>query len=255
LAVIAAFICTYGILPSMMGFPLLMAAMLPFIAAGVFVSQNPRFAGVSLGYLVFFITLVGANNPMHYDLVASLNTYVAFITGGVCAVLAFRVLLPPNPLAEARVLAHSIRNDVQRLIGSRHMPHPMVWEHLQHQKAVRLSRRLTDFPAHQEAAIIDSIAAIIAGRHLAALKFAAQDLGLPDMARGAAGRTIEGFRHLLSAPERAAAIAHTESMTLIASHPPQAVMHLAAALHDLSGLVRADRGFFARGAIIPDYAT
>jgi uncharacterized membrane protein YccC len=231
-----------------------MAAILPFVAVGVLASRNPRFAGVSLGYLVFFMTLVGATNPMRYNLVASLNTYLAFLVGGACAVLAFRVLLPPNPLADARVLAHSIRNDVQRLTVSRRLPPMMVWEHLQHQKAVRLSRRLTPFPAHQKNAIADSIDAIIVGRHLGALKVAMEDVSLPAAARQAAARVIDGFRRLLTAPERAAEIARDEAAELLRPDAPQAVVHLAASLQDLSALVSADQGFFARGAIIPEQA-
>lgn len=169
IAVVASFICCYGILPQITGFPLLMAAMLPFIAMGVMFSRSPKYGIVALGSLVFFVTLVGPNNPMRFSLAASLNTYFAFIVGAVCAVLAFRVILPPNPRAEAQVLEHSLRNAVQRQARRWHLLPILVWEHLQHQKLVRLARRLASDPTRQSDAISQGVTALLAGRHIATL--------------------------------------------------------------------------------------
>ncbi len=252
LAVIGAFICTYGILPQITGFPLLMAAMLPFIAAGVLLGQRPGYAIVSLGYLVFFITLVGPGNPMRYALAASINTYIGFILGAFCAVLAFRVLLPPNRLAEARVLAHSLRNSVQRLARRRRRPNVMVWEHLQHQKLVRLAARLAADPPLRARAIENGTAAVVIGRHILALRQAAANPALPDSVRAAASRAIAGLRRLPVAPAEAAATARQEAAGLDTADASQPVRHIAAVLHDLAELVAGHLAFFTRATLLWD---
>jgi uncharacterized membrane protein YccC len=254
LAMVAAFGCTYGVLPAMTGFPLLMVGFLPFIFAGVLLSQRPGYTFVGLGYMVFFITAVAPGNPIHYDLAASLNTYFAYLFGAAVAALVFRILIPPNPLAEARVLLHSVRNAIQRLAGRRAPPHVLVWEHVQHQKLLRLGRRLAPFPELRLRAAGAVSAAIIAGRHLAAIRHAGQDASLPASVRAAALRVAAGFRRLLAAPEQAAAIARAQAEALLQPEAPHAVRQVAATMYDLAELVSAHRGFFARGVEIPDEA-
>jgi uncharacterized membrane protein YccC len=250
LAVIGAFICTYGILPQVTGFPLLMAAMLPFIAAAVLFGRQPRFAVISLGFLVFFITLVGPGNPMRFSLAVSLNTYIAFLLGAFCAVLAFRVLLPPNRRAEARVLAHSVRNAVQRLVRRRYLPNVMVWEHLQHQKMVRLAVRMAADPPLRAKAIENGTAAIVIGRHILTLRHALTDPSLPGEVRGAASRTIASLRRLSVAPSEAAMTAGDEAARLATADASQPVLHMAATLHDLAELVAGHLEFFTRATLL-----
>ena len=250
LSVIGALICTYAILPQVTGFPLLMAGMLPFIAVGVYLSRQPRFAVICLGYLVFFVTLVGPNNPMRYDLAASLNTYAAFLIGSLWAVLAFRVLYPPNRRAEAAVLAHSLRNDVQRLVRRRRPPHGLVWEHLQHQKLRRLSVRLSAEPIQHARAISSGTAAVMIGRHLLSLRRAITDATLPKPVRDAASRTITSFHRLRAAPSQAAMTARNEAIGIASASASQRVFHMAATLHDLAELVTEHTDFFARATLL-----
>jgi uncharacterized membrane protein YccC len=242
-AVTVGGLCSYAILPQITGFPLLMAAMLPIIGVGILISQKPGYAFKGLGFLVFFVTAVAPGNPMHFDLAASLNTYVAFVIGAACAVLAFRILLPPNPVAEGQVLFRALRDDVQRLARRRRLPPVLVWEHLQHQKLVRLSRRLASLPAQQTAAVRGGVAAITISRHLATLRRAQQDPALPGETQAAARRVADSFRHLLAAPDRTLAITRAEAASI-----DPAARHLRAALHDLVETLAAHTDVFARTA-------
>ncbi len=252
LAAVAALVCAQLVLPQISGFPLLMAALAPFLAAGILLSRRPRIAMIGIGYLVTFMTLVAPLNPPRFDLSATLNSAVAYVLAGVFAALSFRVLLPPNAEKETLVLAHSIRNAVWRLASGRRTPPRLVWEHLQHQKILRLSGRLAEFPERRAAALESATAAVLVGRHLLALR----DLepSLPTPARAAAARVRTAFGHLLSAPDKASAAALTESAALVArkdqtpEETPLAVLRLAGALDDLGRLVTAHRGFFATKA-------
>jgi uncharacterized membrane protein YccC len=252
LAIAAGFLCTYGILPRISGFPLLMFVFLPFLVPAILATRAPRTAGIARAFLIFFNTAVGATNPMRFNLAASLNTYLAFAIGGFCAVLAFRVLLPPNPIAEARVLAHSIRNEVQRVARARRVPPRLVYEHLQHQKLLRISRRLAANPAQRVVATSNGAVAVLVGRVLGQLKRASSDTSLPAAARAAAARTVASCRRLLAAPAQAARVAGEESDALAAEAAPQPVLHLAASLHELSQLVGAHTDFFARAQALPE---
>ncbi len=245
LAIVAAFVCTFGILTRIEGFPLLMTAILPFIAAGVFLGRQSRFATVSLGFLVFFIILVAPGNPMQYDLSRFLNMSCAFLVGGAWAVLSFRILLPPNRRAEAQVSAHSLRNSVQRLARRRHLPHVLAWEHLQHQKIAHLAKRLEADPPARANAIASSAAAIVIGRHLLLLRHAVTDASLPASVRLAASNTIARFRHLCAAPPAAAAAARNEASRLESADAPLPVLHIIATLRDLAQLVTEQVEFFA----------
>ena len=240
-SVIVGGICTYLILPQITGFPLLMATMLPIIGTGILISQKPGYAYKGLGFLVFFVTAVAPGNPMHFDLATSLNTYLAFVIGAACAVLAFRILLPPNPVAEGQVLTRALRDDVQRLARQRRLPPMLVWEHLQHQKLVRLSRRLASLPAQQNASVRGGVAAITISRHLAALRRAQQDPALSAATQDAARRIADSFRHLLAAPAHTLVTLRAEAATI-----DPAARHLRATLHDLTETLAAHLDFFDR---------
>jgi uncharacterized membrane protein YccC len=250
IALAAAFVVTYGILPQVAGFPLLIVSLAPFLAGGIIATRMPRFAPLATPFLIFFNTAVGATNPMQFDLAATLNSDLALLLGAACAVLAFRVLLPPNPLAEARVLFHSIRNDVQRLARTRFMPPRLVFEHLQHQKLVRMSRRLAGRPTERAVATSNGATAVMIGRLLAQLKRAADDATLPQAARAAAGRSVAACRRLLRFPTQAADVAAAESARLASEDAPQIVLHIAASLHELAQLIGAHAEFFRRARAI-----
>ena len=217
-------------------------------------TQIPGYTFVGLSYMIFFTVVVAPGNPMHYDLAATLNTSSAYVFGATVAALAFRVLVPPNPLAEARVLLHSVRNAIQRLMRNRPPPHVLVWEHVQHQKLLRMGRRLAPFPAQRLQAGGAVSAAIVAGRHLIAIRHVADDADMPASVRAAAARVTAGFRRLLAAPEQAAAIARAQAEALLQPEAPQPVRHVAATMYNLAELVSANRDFFARGVKIPDPA-
>jgi uncharacterized membrane protein YccC len=247
LAALAAFVCTFGLLPQMDGFPLLLLAMLPFVAAGLFATGWPLAAPMATPFLIFFVTMTGATNPMRFDMAAFLNSAAALILGALCGVLTFRILLPPNPVAEAGVLANSVRAAVLRLL--RHPPGDLLaWEHLQHQKLVRLGRRLAGDPARRRLTIEQAGGAVLIGRRLVQLDRMRQQIDLPLTAADAIGTVLAamgqrgGVRH--------AGYLARDAAAAFATSPP--LRPTAAALHDLGALLLQYGGFLgARGCPEP----
>ncbi len=66
-AVPAAFVCAFGLIPNVQGFPLLIAVLAPFWMAGLYATTLPRHMLSGLAFLVAFNTLVGATNPMVFS--------------------------------------------------------------------------------------------------------------------------------------------------------------------------------------------
>jgi uncharacterized membrane protein YccC len=139
LSALLAFVCVFGMLANVTGFPLLALSLLPFIAGGAYASTKPRLNPIAIPFLIFFMTLVGANNPMHYDLLSFCNNAFAFVCSAICAVFAFRIILPPDPALHVRRLCNAIGRDVERLGRPGPAPDRVQWEHRQHQRLARLA--------------------------------------------------------------------------------------------------------------------
>jgi uncharacterized membrane protein YccC len=161
LATVCAFVCKFGLLTHVTGFPLLALSLLPFLAGGAYASTKPHLASVVGPLLIFFMPLVGATNPTQYDLAAFLNFACAYICGSICAVLTFRIVLPPNPALNIARLCGSIADDVERLGGPGPTDGRLAWEHLQHQKLVRLIGRLKGTGAARYEAVLEEVSAAI----------------------------------------------------------------------------------------------
>jgi uncharacterized membrane protein YccC len=95
LSAVAAVIAEFGVYPHIDGFPLLCAALTPFLAFGIFLASRPGKAGYGAGYLIFFCTLAGPDNVINYDPSGVINDAIALVLSTVVAALAFSLLLPP----------------------------------------------------------------------------------------------------------------------------------------------------------------
>lgn len=91
-----AMVLTFGIYPHIDGFPLLCAALTPFLALGVWMTTRPKLAGYGVGYCIFFCFLAGPDNVIHYDPSSFINDALALALSMLVASIAFAVLLPPS---------------------------------------------------------------------------------------------------------------------------------------------------------------
>jgi uncharacterized membrane protein YccC len=211
LSTLCAFICTFGILTHVDGFPLLALSILPVVAGGAYASTKPNLTPVAVPLMIFFLPLVGPTNPIHYDIVAFCNTAFGYVLGSICAVLAFRIVLPPDPGLNVRRLSNSIGRDVQRLGRAGPVPGQLQWEHRQHQKLALLLGRLRGTSAAQrEAVFAEASAAITVGSAAIQVRTALATAVLPIPIASAA----EGAIHLLRDLQTNAAAAATRSTEL-----------------------------------------
>jgi uncharacterized membrane protein YccC len=95
-ATVMGMIAVFGVFPHIDGFPLLCAALAPFLLLGVFMTTRPALAGYGVGYCIFFCFLAGPDNVIHYDPSSFMNDAMALVLSMLVASIAFAVLLPPS---------------------------------------------------------------------------------------------------------------------------------------------------------------
>ncbi|TCP33707.1 FUSC family protein [Sphingomonas sp. BK235] len=144
-AVPAAWLCGFVLLPRVTELPLLLAAIAPFWIAGLYLLTIAKRAPAALAYLVAFNTLVGATNPMAWDAAAFLNAAFGWVVAVLVTWLVFR-LLPHQPHRQARRIAAALRRDVVAAMQGRARGGRSRWEHLQHHRLVRIAQSLVGDP-------------------------------------------------------------------------------------------------------------
>jgi uncharacterized membrane protein YccC len=81
-------------MPSLDGFVLLCAAMVPFLLVGAWLSLSPKTAMIGLGYSTMFCFMIAPGNTMKYDPVLMINYGVALILGLAGAAVMFATFMP-----------------------------------------------------------------------------------------------------------------------------------------------------------------
>lgn len=113
LSVALGLVCALLVLPQMDGFVLLMLALAPFLAFGLWLAAQPAAAGVGASFLIFFTTLVSPQNPPTHDPAFLLNQGFALILGMAVGSLCFSVLLPAEGEARLERLQQALRRQLR----------------------------------------------------------------------------------------------------------------------------------------------
>ncbi|CAN0620088.1 Fusaric acid resistance protein conserved region [Burkholderia multivorans] len=96
LASLMGLIVMFGVYPRIDGFPMLCVGLTPFLALGLFMAMKPKIAGCGVGYCIFFCTLAGPENVIHYDPSNFMNDALALVMSMLVSAIAFAVLFPPS---------------------------------------------------------------------------------------------------------------------------------------------------------------
>ena len=109
---IVAFLFECFIMPSLDGFTLLCAALVPFLMVGPYIITYSQWAAIGTGYVVFFCAMLSPTNPMLFNPVGILNEGSAALLGTAIAGLVFMTLIPVTGAWQKRRLAGQIRRQV-----------------------------------------------------------------------------------------------------------------------------------------------
>jgi uncharacterized membrane protein YccC len=253
LSTVVAFIWEFAFLPEISGYPLLFLSIAPVIAVGIYASTIPRYALIALGFVVFFVTQLGIADEMSYNVVAYFNNGIAFTLGAWVTVLVFQVILPPNPMRDARTLTRRIRRSVERLIrsgaGTNAHRDRLGWLVTQNQAMQRLFMRLQVNPALRSQTIGDCGALLIITQEALRLQTFLPALHLPQAEAAEAEKALRCLSSLRR-PRHAAASAERMSESLAALHdgseePRPGLLRAAASFRTISVLMPQAERFLA----------
>ena len=96
LASLMGMVVVFGFYPHIDGFPLLCAALTPFLLLGAYMTARPKLAGYGVGYCIFFCFLAGPDNLIQYDPTSFMNDALALVLSMLVTSITFSVLLPPS---------------------------------------------------------------------------------------------------------------------------------------------------------------
>lgn len=247
LAVPAAFLCAFGVLPHLDGFALLATTLALFWLPGIYATSVPRTALAGLAYLVAFNTLTAAGNPMQYSLHDFANYSVAWVLATAFALLAFQLILPRDPLRDVARLRHALRDDALALLrGNR--PDAAGWQQRQQHRLAQLGALLKG-QATLPDTLAQGLAAIHVGREVLRLQRLLASRHLPPAAQRVAqqgldrlaGRHAPASRRALHARRAARLLARQLDQ---APAQRQAVQKAMAAFADIDGLIQGQARYF-----------
>ena len=106
---VVAIFFAYLIMPSLDGFALLSAALLPLLMIGSYIITCPRWIAIGTGYVVFFCAMLSPANPMVFNPLGVVNEGTAALLGTVISGLVFMTLVPATGAWFKRRMAGQIR--------------------------------------------------------------------------------------------------------------------------------------------------
>jgi uncharacterized membrane protein YccC len=250
IAAVAGFFCTFGLLTQISGFPLLAAALAPFILVGAYLSTKPRYAGGATGFLIFFVTFVSPHNPMTFDMSTYLNTTFANVFGMAVVLPCFRVIFPQNHWRSTVKLARDISRSLGRLAASPRLSGLLQWEYRAHDRLAVMATRLSFDNPSRAALINGGLAAIRIGREIVRTQSLLEKAPLDNGTRDIVARAFRAFRNAASQPQLAIDQAMAAAQTLMrqAQEMPEegarATLRATASLRECSTLLAQHRTFF-----------
>lgn len=137
-AAVAAFVCNFFLLQSIDGFPLFALVLAVCLVPVALTALHPRTAGFASAYCVNFMVLSRPLNSMDYDVVSFLNNSMAVVAGVTCGVLAYQLIVPPNPSAARRYIVHRIRRGLRAISLRNPIPPAWKWQTRMYDRVYRL---------------------------------------------------------------------------------------------------------------------
>lgn len=92
LGMAAAFVVTFGLLPSSDGYVMFIVATLPFLIPGFYVQSWPAVSTMGVGYGIGFVSSMLLTNRMSYDPASFINEAMAQLAGFALCAVAFMVI-------------------------------------------------------------------------------------------------------------------------------------------------------------------
>ncbi|MDY0882785.1 FUSC family protein [Dongia soli] len=205
IAAIVAFVCMFGLMTQITGFPLLALTISPFILVGGYYQTRPSTAMAATGFLIFFMTFLAPRNPMEFDMSAFLNSSFAFVFGAACVVPIFRVVFPQNHWRSALKVAGEMRRSLAQTAGNSNASRLWRWEYLAQDRLASIGMRLPLSDRRRQKLINGGFATVRIGREMARARSLLADLALDEETHQKLRRAFRAVRNVERQPKAAGA--------------------------------------------------
>jgi len=204
-AVALGLVCKFLVLPMSSGFEYLALASGLFLIPLGLVMANPRTTAAAVAFSLVFLNLVSPANPMVYDLADSINSAIAIEFGVLAGVLAYILILPPNPHAARSYVTYRMRLGLGLLASLNPIPDFSHWETRMYDRVNRLHDPQNLSGTHTDEWFEAGLGALTLGNEILRLRHWLAEERLPAEVK----TTLESILHALgkikSDPEPAAA--------------------------------------------------
>ncbi|GEN59749.1 FUSC family protein [Acetobacter nitrogenifigens] len=133
------------LLPRVDGFVMVWLSLFVCLLPGIWIQFHPRYALRGFGYAVFCSSMCQVQNPIRFNDLSLLNSWVAYAVGVIAVLLVFRVILPTNQRLEAGRLSAGLCRAVEDIAKqplNRRLDW-VGWEQTQMQRVLRIAQRLS----------------------------------------------------------------------------------------------------------------
>jgi uncharacterized membrane protein YccC len=181
---------------------LLITSFIFVIPMGLFLA-NPKTNFVTTAFMFVYLNLAGPANPMVYNLTDTINSAIAIILGTFTGVLAFVLILPPDPHAARAYVTYRVRLGLQLLAARVPIPEYSQWETRMYDRINRLHDPENPSGTHTDEWLNAGLSALTLGNEILRVRHLIVEEAMPEGVRSAAQSAIDGLAHLLKEPEPA----------------------------------------------------
>jgi uncharacterized membrane protein YccC len=206
LGITASFVCLFFVVPSATGFPLFILSMALVLIPGAMSMRHPKTAGIGTAFCLQFLVQLMPLNTTSYNVVFFLNSGLASVAAAICGILAYRIVLPVDPVAECRYLLRCTDRDLERLAFAKRPLSGDAWQSLMFDRMNRLMGWKTSDESLQQA-----LASLRIGLHILRLRNHLRENSQFPQLRSALESVLEIAGRLTRAPH-AAAVAAREAI-------------------------------------------
>ncbi|MFC4965345.1 FUSC family protein [Alcaligenes sp. GCM10023179] len=238
LSIVAAFLCTFVVLPLIEGLPLLLIVLALFWLPAIYATTVPKYAMVGVAYLVSFTTLAAPSNPMHYDFELFVNGSVAWLLCTFFTLLGFQLFWPRKLSRDLSRLQMRIRaNSLAVLRGKRFQP--QIWRWRQQHRLAQLGAGLKAQPAQMQQALSQALDSVHLGWELLRLQSYVRQTQVPAHVSQPLKTTLRHMARRADRPRLAARHARrlAQAVQCRDAEPQHDGLRLAAVLLDIAMLL------------------
>lgn len=249
LSIVAAFVCTFVVLPLIEGLPLLLIVLALFWLPAIYATTVPKYALIGVAYLVSFTTLAAPSNPMQYNFELFVNGSLAWLLCTFFTLLGFRLFWPRALSRDLSRLQLRIRDSSLAVLRGKRFQ-AQIWRWRQQHRIAQLGAGLKAQPVEMERALSQALAGVHLGWEMLRLQSYLRQTHVPLAVSQSLKTTLRYMAKRVDQPILAARHARRLASALPRLRDSESAqqhdgLRLAAVLLDIATLLESHAAYFS----------